>query len=400
MRRLTLLKLVGIVYFIFTAYALINIMRVYFEKSYKKDTISLNFKKTRHTKTKPDFKATHSVEIWGKAAIGLYLWQHIFEASLENTNGKFLRYGELQIENLKFRFHTGPSVTPQTVKQDVQNAILVINGRDPKKVKFASTWLKTLAKINQVNNLAVVLLGNEQCYNEWLMPFMARNGGIIKFAFIIYDVQYIDNVNFHPWPLGVATYRDFPVVHSDRNLVMARRKYVCNFLGTVYKNSSRITLINVIKSGKSFQKDCLINPRHKWLPHETKESSDLYQNAMKDSDLTLSPVGKNTECYRIYEAISYGSVPVIEDVMTPGTCAQSLSDNGLQTPLRILKRMHAPVIYIKNWNELSSIIAQERQYSLDFKIKRRTALLHWYQKFKYNLRNQFITKIKNGFNLD
>lgn len=46
----------------------------------------------------------------------------------------------------------------------------------------------------------------------------------------------------------------------------------------------------------------------------------MYQYALSLSDLTLNPVGMNTECYRIYEAMAHGSVPVVEDKTTPGLC--------------------------------------------------------------------------------
>jgi hypothetical protein len=51
--------------------------------------------------------------------------------------------------------------------------------------------------------------------------------------------------------------------------------------------------------------------------------------------------------FRIYEAMAYGSVPVIEDVMTPGECG--VSPASKMYPLRLLKELEAPVIYVKNW---------------------------------------------------
>uniref|UniRef100_A0A8C9QKC2 RXYLT1 N-terminal domain-containing protein n=1 Tax=Spermophilus dauricus TaxID=99837 RepID=A0A8C9QKC2_SPEDA len=35
---------------------------------------------------KPKGKTDHSIQIWGKAAIGLYLWEHIFEGLLDPTD--------------------------------------------------------------------------------------------------------------------------------------------------------------------------------------------------------------------------------------------------------------------------------------------------------------------------
>ena len=341
----------------------------------------------------------YHVELWGKAAIGLYLWQHVFEAPLERINGDYLKYGTMEIGNLVFHFRTGPMILPQSVNQDAQNAVLFINGREPKKVKFAKTWLDVLKQLDSLENFAVVLLGNEQCNNNWLLPYMKINGGFIKFAFIVYDVPYIDDKNFHPWPLGVATYRDFPVVHSSHLTLQHKRRYICNFLGTVYENSSRIQLIEVINSNDLVKSSCLVHIRDNWLPSETKDSRELYQNAMKNSDITLSPVGRNTECYRIYEAMSYGSVPIVEDVITPGKCGHTSPNDALMVPLRILKRMNAPVIYIKSWTELPKIIANEKKLTFEYIVKRRAQLVHWYEKFKFKLREYFVKQIRTGFKL-
>jgi len=81
----------------------------------------------------------------------------------------------------------------------------------------------------------------------------------------------------------------------------------------------------------------------RWLPLESEQSRQLYLDIVLQSDLTLSPVGLNTECYRIYEALSLGSIPVVEDIMTPGECDAS----NAASPLRQLKKMNAPVLYLK-----------------------------------------------------
>ena len=116
---------------------------------------------------------------------------------------------------------------------------------------------------------------------------------------------------------------------------------------------------------------------------------------LSQSDLTLNPVGKNTECYRIYEAVAYGSVPVIEDVMTPGNCGRaSLSS---QYPLRLLKEMDAPFIFIKDWSELTKIVEKERTLRHSEKVKRRRNILLWYESFKSKMREKFVRTINEHF---
>ncbi|XP_054844862.1 ribitol-5-phosphate xylosyltransferase 1-like isoform X2 [Eublepharis macularius] len=172
------------------------------------------------------------------------------------------------------------------------------------------------------------------------------------------------------------------------------RLYLCNFLGTVYKNSSRETLMEVLRQNE-LNKVCWISTREEWWPQETNESLRNYQDALLQSDLTLCPLGVNTECYRIYEACSFGSVPVVEDVMTPGNCGNS--SMYYNAPLQLLKTMGAPFIFIKNWRELSALLEKEQRMTLQQKIQRRKKLMEWYRYFKEQMRQKFISTLESSF---
>lgn len=133
----------------------------------------------------------------------------------------------------------------------------------------------------------------------------------------------------------------------------------------------------------------LVSPCFRWLPQETAESLRRYQTALAQSELTLCPVGINTECYRIYEACSYGSVPVVEDVLTPGTCAA-----GPSSPLRLLKAAGAPFIFISDWKDLPGILERERGLSQEQRVDRRRRLLEWYASFRQQMKERFTEVIE------
>lgn len=332
------------------------------------------------------------VEIWGKAAIGLYLWEHILEGPLEERLGGVWSYGEKQIRNIKFKFRTGPGVVPDKVPKETRNLVLVINGREPTKVNFAKAWLDSLADLPHLRNVAVVLLGNERCENDWLYSYMQINGGLVQVAFIVYDIPYADSKTFFQWPLGVATYRKFPNVHPLSVDVQKRRKFRCNFLGTVYPNSSRVELQTIIKEFK-LDDVCFVKTRGDWSPGESAESAKDFHYALANSDLTLNPVGMNTECYRIYEACSYGSVPVIEDIVTSGQCRRG----DRMSPLNVLKAFNAPFIYVKDWRELPRMIENEMHLTHQEVVERRQKLLTWYKTFKEAVRDKFVDVVQNKF---
>lgn len=123
----------------------------------------------------------------------------------------------------------------------------------------------------------------------------------------------------------------------------------------------------------------------RWLPNETEESLNKYINILSRSFLTLSPAGKNPECYRLYEAISLGSVPVV--VMEPpqGRC--------VNPPLRLLFRYNAPIIKLSSWDEAIRLLAKT---NLDLPITS-VELLAWYASFKKQIATALINKIEHKF---
>lgn len=55
-------------------------------------------------------------------------------------------------------------------------------------------------------------------------------------------------------------YRNFPVVEASWSILHDERPYLCNFLGTVYENSSRQELMNILKQD-GIDKLCLVSVR-------------------------------------------------------------------------------------------------------------------------------------------
>lgn len=91
--------------------------------------------------------------------------------------------------------------------------------------------------------------------------------------------------------------------------------------------------------------------------------------------------------------MSFGSIPVVEDVMTPGACGPSKALMAA-SPLRLLKSFNAPIIYIKDWSQLPEIISQELKMSLKAKVERRIRIVQWYENFKLQLRENLLSVLK------
>lgn len=173
------------------------------------------------------------------------------------------------------------------------------------------------------------------------------------------------------------------------------RPYLCNFIATVYPNSSRQELKSFFEGRPELSSQCLVKVRDQWQPQENEHSLSFYVKALRLSDLTLSPVGLNHECYRILEAVEYGSVPVVE--ISPQQVASSC-DSGESSPLRLFHQLNAPFIYVSNWTEqLPLILRSEGEMSAEEKVRRRVRLLKWYYKFKSILRSRLISVVRQNF---
>lgn len=337
------------------------------------------------------------VDIWSKAAIGTYFWEHVFESTVQQQSEAW-SYGEVNLDNITLRFFTGPGIAPQSIPAESSNIVLILNGREASKISVARRWLDYIVQqTSHFSNVAVVLLGNEQCNNSWIMAYMIKSGGPVKAAFVVYDSPDVDNDLFYQWPLGVATYRSFPAVSSPLHELRSPRKYTCNFIGTVYENSTRELLLDVLRqSGLVASGRCFVKTRTQWLPLETKQSMGDYVKVLHNSDLTLNPAGKNVECYRVYEAMAVGSVPVIEDTTVTALCGTAVDNNHRQV-LRLLKEHDAPVIYVSEWRQLAAVLQREQQMTSADIIARRIKVVNWYRKFRRKMRDSFVRVIRQKF---
>ncbi len=55
---------------------------------------------------------------------------------------------------------------------------------------------KKLGTLSTVKNVGLVVLGDEECHNSWINPYLVSNGGPVK--------KQVENRVIYQWPLGVA----------------------------------------------------------------------------------------------------------------------------------------------------------------------------------------------------
>lgn len=342
-----------------------------------------------------------TVEMWSKAAIGQYVWESVLRGAIDEqgtveATGMHYIEGSTTIENVRLIFRSGASLKVATLlASSVPNLILVLNWRNQHKINYSLPWLEAVRRNEQIANAGIIALGSERCANDWFLPYLNEVGSKIRFLFVVYDWNQVDDRIIYQWPLGTATYRNFPPGDLSSATVQSTRPYLCNFIATVYPNSSRQELKSFFEGRPELSSQCLVKVRDQWQPQENEHSLSFYVKALRQSDLTLSPVGLNHECYRILEAVEYGSVPVVE--ISPQQVASSC-DSGESSPLRLFHQLNAPFIYVSNWTEqLPLILRSEGEMSAEEKVRRRVRLLKWYYKFKSILRSRLISVVRQNF---
>lgn len=276
-----------------------------------------------------------------------------------------------------------------SVPSDVENLLIVLNARTEEKRLQAERWLHKLATLTSLRRVGLLLHSDEACHMSWALPHMTTAGGNIHFLFTVYDSPWVDDKTVFQWPLGVATYRGFPETCLTSEEQQSTRPYTCNFVGTVYKNTSREYIANLLN--KDYKKECVVKTRSDWKDSETRESLSEYIQSLKLSDLTVNPVGLNAECYRMYEALECGSVPIVEDRTVSTGCDYKTG------PLRLFKKYKAPILRVKNWTEMHDLLIKERGLSDKERVVRRERLVSWYKAFKLTMRRTLVKVINKKF---
>ena len=157
---------------------------------------------------------------------------------------------------------------------------------------------------------------------------------------------------------------------------------------------------------------CLVFCR--WLPLETINTQTEYLSILSSSHTTLHPVGQNPECYRLYEAMSYGSIPIIEDPSIDhmlsnenNSMSRKVSHDKRSSKcdslssFRLLKLYSPPVFWIKDWRlDLPPLIELLKAQSPSEHYVHRERIRRWYASFKSKMAQQFFAVVKQKFNLN
>ena len=125
----------------------------------------------------------------------------------------------------------------------------------------------------------------------------------------------------------------------------------------------------------------------------------MYNYALRNSDITLSPRGTAPECFRTFEALELGSIPLVSNEVTSKCKVRvTAGKENMAPPYRILKMYKAPVIYVDNWEQDIDAIMHDFRRLTDKQVAAwRCKMFTWYTDFKLQLKQKFVDDIKRLF---
>jgi hypothetical protein len=158
---------------------------------------------------------------------------------------------------------------------------------------------------------------------------------------------------------------------------ISQRKYVWNAIFSKSTSKSRTILKEQLNSSKLVQQnpqEYFIRIAGLWTRKLNKQhlNPDEYATVLMDSKFTLSPTGHNPECFRIFEAIEAGSIPVVvlDDEYDSHPCQKSF--------FPILGA--APLVVLSTWDHFEEHIQEllRDPVALD---RQQISLQRWYADF-------------------
>lgn len=163
-------------------------------------------------------------------------------------------------------------------------------------------------------------------------------------------------------PLGprIDSWKSFQKIQESPLFFMtpaSERKYAFNAIFSESTSSSRAELAQIIDERQDKSELSIFKSIAKeWNSRPNDPATDQlptadYMEVLLDSVFTLAPAGHNPECFRIYEAVEAGSIPIIlqsytNEIYSKTRCRGSLHDWS-----------DAPMVMLGTWDELYPKVA-------------------------------------------
>ncbi|KAL7528931.1 hypothetical protein ACHAXR_002706 [Thalassiosira sp. AJA248-18] len=188
--------------------------------------------------------------------------------------------------------------------------------------------------------------------------------------------------------------------HDFFILPSSRRKFSFNTIFSQSTNSVRQNLAKDIESkGATSKLPIFTSMAKEWAQEVNDEnneqlSTDEYVQVALDSIFTLSPAGHSPECFRIFEAVEMGSIPIISRDDLYGSHHPNMTNRKslMDKPHPCRDNLHhwyeAPIVVLDSWRDLYPTVERllEDPAGLD---RMQVELRTWYDDYMRKVIREF-----------
>ncbi|KAE9345100.1 hypothetical protein PR003_g8126 [Phytophthora rubi] len=273
---------------------------------------------------------------------------------------------------------------------------MIHNAHELRSLPAKSNFLVAAQSLDSVNRVferdvlpaesrvGFLTLANENCNNP--KPERFLDNAAIKFGLLPYgDCALVDGNRFASLPLGPSFEHGFPLNAHHLNpppplATGIGRKFLLNLMvsWTVEKPTRVQAMMAALQVCTDLERATRANSRRCVVEHNDmlfkvlqavdkrlgtawrwylSAAPAAYVSTLQQSVFTICPLGKNPEQYRIWEALSSGSIPIVEEL--PAQCQPpgvffhpAYPDSWRCVPEDVhgvLRRLNAPVLFVSDW---------------------------------------------------
>ena len=199
-----------------------------------------------------------------------------------------------------------------------------------------------------------MLIGDEKC------KYKPKDSRDVR----IYYSDRFSNKGYVPLGMRLDSWHSFQNILASPEFAMKKsseRKFAFNAIYSRNTNDDRGTLADIIEA-KQYEYSNLtikISIPKRWSmivngPQYDQLDTDVYIAVVLDSVFTLAPAGHNPECYRLYETVEAGSIPVMvkSDLHYKNRKYHFECKEGLH------KWYDAPMLVLDSWKDLFPVVEE------------------------------------------
>lgn len=175
---------------------------------------------------------------------------------------------------------------------------------------------------SKMNSTFSLVTTCQHIYFRRILPIFKKCG--VKYLFVSHRIPQDDQLE-KEYLLKIIPYFIYPLYATPTSLCSTNRKYLCSFKGNINNQHYLTNIRERLADLKEFE-DCWIEFNHEWffekqvyhnqilkknVKIDKEKQTNSYIEILTNSEFSLCPSGSGPNSIRLWESLSYSSIPII-----------------------------------------------------------------------------------------